>query len=95
MKTAMNTNNSMMKTIFRQLQIFFIVATLAALQAAPGCKTNKIPQASTEEQVKEIMPGLLQGYLSKEEIPNSLALVPPPPEEGSVAFAHVNMHRRN
>jgi acid phosphatase (class A) len=29
----------------------------------------------------------LQGYLAKEEIPNSLALVPPPPEEGSAAFA--------
>ena len=76
-----------MKMIIRQLQVFSIVAMLTSLQVFPGCKTNKVAQASTEEQVKEIMPGLLQGYLSKEEIPNSLALVPPPPEEGSVAFA--------
>jgi len=76
----------MMKIMIRQLQIFFIVAALAVLQI-PGCKTNKVARVSKEEQVKEIMPGLLQGYLSKEEIPNSLALVPPPPEEGSVAFA--------
>ena len=75
-----------MKIMIRQLQIFFIVAALAVLQI-PGCKTNKVARVSKEEQVKEIMPGLLQGYLSKEEIPNSLALVPPPPEEGSVAFA--------
>jgi len=76
----------MMKIMIRQLQIFFIVAALAVLQIT-GCKTNKVARVSKEEQVKEIMPGLLQGYLSKEEIPNSLALVPPPPEEGSVAFA--------
>ena len=77
----------MMKIIIRPLQIFSIIAMLAVLQGFPGCKTNKIAQTSKEEQVKEIMPGLLQGYLSKEEIPNSLTLVPPPPEEGSVAFA--------
>jgi len=76
-----------MKIMFRQLQIFSIIAMLAVLQVFPGCKTNKAAQVSKEEQVKEIMPGLLQGYLSKEEIPNSLALVPPPPEEGSIAFA--------
>jgi acid phosphatase (class A) len=37
--------------------------------------------------VKEIMPGLLEGYLAKEVLPNSLKLLPPPPEEGSAAFA--------
>jgi acid phosphatase (class A) len=77
----------MMKIITRQLQIFSIIVLLAVLQAFPGCKTNKVSQSSKEEPLKEIMPGLLQGYLSKEEIPNSLALVPPPPEEGTVAFA--------
>jgi hypothetical protein len=55
----------MMKIIIRPLQIFFIIAALATLQVFPGCKT-KVPAASTEEQVKEIMPGLLQCYLSKE-----------------------------
>jgi acid phosphatase (class A) len=68
---------------FKQ-KIFFIIAILAISQTFQGCKRNEVVQ---QEQVKEIMPGLLQGYLSKEEIPNSLALIPPPPEEGSVAFA--------
>lgn len=50
----------------------------------PGCKTS---QVTKYQPVKEIAPGLLEGYLSKEEIPNSFTLVPPPPQEGSLAFA--------
>jgi acid phosphatase (class A) len=42
--------------------------------------------ASLSKELSEISPGILEGYLSKEDIPNSLALVPPPPEEGSAAF---------
>jgi len=37
--------------------------------------------------VKEVHPGILEGYLAPEELPDSLALLPPPPEEGSAAFA--------
>lgn len=37
--------------------------------------------------VEEIAPGLLEGYLSPEDLPNSLELLPPPPAEGSAAFA--------
>jgi len=36
--------------------------------------------------LKEIRPGILQGYLTEEELPNSLKLVSPPPTEGSAAF---------
>ena len=46
--------------------------------------------ASTEkrpEPVPEIRPGFLQGYLTREELPDSLALLPPPPESDSAAFA--------
>ena len=32
--------------------------------------------------------GALEGYLDPEELPNSLALIPPPPTPGSAAFAH-------
>jgi acid phosphatase (class A) len=39
------------------------------------------------EPVPEIRPGLLQGYLSREALPDSLSLLPPPPEAGSAAFA--------
>ncbi|HEX5170552.1 MAG TPA: phosphatase PAP2 family protein, partial [Cyclobacteriaceae bacterium] len=49
-----------------------------------GCITSK---STPDEQIGEIAPGLLQGYLSKEELPNSLLLIPPPPQEGSIAFA--------
>jgi len=37
--------------------------------------------------VPEIRPGILAGYLKPEVLPNSLALIPPPPAEGSSASA--------
>jgi acid phosphatase (class A) len=42
---------------------------------------------SLSKEIKEIRPGILEGYLGQDEYPNSLALLPPPPEEGSAAFA--------
>jgi acid phosphatase (class A) len=72
----------------RQLQRIPVITVVLIFLVFAGCKTNKPAEGpASAGQVKEIMPGLLQGYLSKEEIPNSLALVPPPPGEGSVAFA--------
>ncbi len=41
---------------------------------------------SLSQDIEEIHPGILQGYLSKDEIPNSLKLVAAPPEKGSAAF---------
>jgi len=71
-----------------QLKIIYVVSAMTMSLFFADCKTSKSTQASaTQEPLKEIMPGLLQGYLSKEEIPNSLALIPPPPAEGSAAFA--------
>jgi acid phosphatase (class A) len=37
--------------------------------------------------VPEIHPGILAGYLQSEVLPNSLALIPPPPATGSAALA--------
>ena len=37
--------------------------------------------------VPEIHPGILAGYLPAEALPNSLALIPPPPAAGSAALA--------
>jgi acid phosphatase (class A) len=37
--------------------------------------------------VPEIRPGILAGYLSSEALPNSLALIPPPPAAGTAALA--------
>src|SRR5688572_25910854 len=77
----------MMKIMNRQLKIYGIISALTISLLLPACKSTKSSRGPTKvEAVKEIKPGLLQGFLSKEEIPNSLALVPPPPEEGSVAF---------
>jgi acid phosphatase (class A) len=66
-------------------KIFAAISLVTISLVFNDCQPTK--STSGSEQVKEIMPGLLQGYLVKEEIPNSLALVPPPPEEGSAAFA--------
>lgn len=41
--------------------------------------------ASQPQPVPEIHPGLLAGYLGK-DLPDSLALLPPPPADGSAAF---------
>jgi len=58
---------------------------LLAIAITAGC-------ASVEQQVgptavPEIHPGILAGYLQPEVLPNSLALIPPPPAEGSAALA--------
>ena len=37
------------------------------------------------EPVPEVRPGILQGYLSPDAYPDSLALLPPPPAEGTAA----------
>lgn len=51
-----------------------------------GCATG--PGASRKPTaVPEIAPGFLAGYLPKSALPDSLALLPPPPAEGSAAFA--------
>ncbi|MEM8769523.1 MAG: phosphatase PAP2 family protein [Pseudomonadota bacterium] len=41
--------------------------------------------AAGPEPVPELRPGILQGYLSQEDFPDSLALLPPPPRDGSAA----------
>lgn len=44
-------------------------------------------QAGKPAAVPEIRPGILAGYLSADEIPDSVALVPVPPASGSTGFA--------
>ena len=43
-------------------------------------------QSQSPKPVKEIMPGIIAGYLNPEELPNSLALLPAPPAQGSAGF---------
>jgi len=51
--------------------------TLVVLGSAAGL--------ADEMGVREIRPGVLAGYLAKTALPDSLALLPPPPALGSAA----------
>jgi len=54
-----------------------------------SCTNNTIQSkqviTSINKEIEEIHPGILAGYLSEEEYPNSLELLPPPPVDGSAA----------
>ena len=70
---------------------------IAATFALSACATKPATQAevpsmlpatttpAVAEAVPEIRPGILAGYLGR-DLPNSLKLLPAPPEEGSPAF---------
>lgn len=77
----------MIKQVFYRLQLLIaIVLSVTMLSCTQQTATNQQAVTSLSKEIKEISPGILEGYLSEDEIPNSLILVPPPPEEGSVAF---------
>lgn len=61
------------------------IGILATLLYLSSCTTVQSPAAPAP--VEEIHPGLLAGYLPTNELPNSLDLLPPPPQPGSAAFA--------
>lgn len=57
---------------------------LLALVAA-GCA--RVQPVGIPDTVPELRPGILQGYLEPDALPDSVRLVPPPPSQGSVAEA--------
>jgi acid phosphatase (class A) len=66
-----------------RLKIIHIISKLVK-----GFKSdNAACKFTNVEQLREIMPGLLHGYLTEEEMPNSLVLLSPPPKYTSKAFA--------
>ncbi|MGI9522466.1 MAG: acid phosphatase [Hyphomicrobiaceae bacterium] len=72
----------------KHLSVIVVAIYLAAI-AAPG-RTNAADRsatASSGQQVKEIMPGMLEGYLAKDEQLDSKAFVLPAPAEGSALQA--------
>ncbi|MES2149301.1 MAG: phosphatase PAP2 family protein [Pseudomonadota bacterium] len=68
-------------------------AALAVILLCAGCASGPTPSLApaapptSPAQVKEIMPGYLAGYLARNELPNSLKLLPAPPAAGSAALA--------
>ena len=58
------------------------IGLLVLLALAVGGCANVAP-APDLAPLPEIRPGILSGYLSPEELPDSLALLPPPPAKGS------------
>ena len=67
---------------YTALPFTFTLLFIALVGGTAGAKQMAVPEA-----VKEIAPGLLEGYLAHDALPNSLELLPPPPEEGSAGFA--------
>jgi acid phosphatase (class A) len=65
--------------------VVLFIFTLLCIALTGG--TSGAKQVSVPDAVKEIAPGLLEGYLAHDALPNSLELLPPPPEEGSAGFA--------
>lgn len=58
---------------------------LAFACVVAGCAIGGERRASAA--APELRPGLLAGYLSPKDLPDSLALLPPPPARGSAEFA--------
>ncbi len=82
-----------MKTLRRQcLLAAALVCALAFTTAIVRATDPLSSQARTKlgtipEFHPELGLGALQGYLDPKSLPNSLALIPPPPAPGSAAFA--------
>lgn len=55
--------------------------------AAVSLIFSSVQGAQGPAAVPEISPGMLMGYLPREALPNSLAILPPPPGAGSAALA--------
>lgn len=66
--------------------LFALLAVLAYAALVTGCAPSD--RLSQPAAVPEIRPGVLAGYLPPTALPNSLALISPPPAAGSAAFAN-------
>ena len=66
----------------KRRNLLFILVLVSVITGCTGLQKQGKPA-----DVSEIHPGILAGYLQPETLPNSLALLPPPPAEGSAAKA--------
>ena len=73
-----------MKTSYSILIAIPLATFLAACSTMEATQPQAAPVAAVEgEQVQEIMPGMLQGYLAKEDMLDSKEFVLPAPGENS------------
>ena len=72
--------NSTNRCLWRRFLLGVMIVSMIA--GCAGYDSRSKPVA-----VSEFSPGLLVGYLPTKALPNSLALLPPPPAKGSAAFA--------
>ncbi|HBD09117.1 MAG TPA: acid phosphatase [Syntrophobacteraceae bacterium] len=82
----------MTKTI-RNIVTCRVLLALLCIVLLTGCAS--VEKQNKPEPVPELRPGILQGYLPTEALPNSLALIPSPPAAGSISFVfdeEVNRH---
>lgn len=66
----------------RKIRIILVLVGIALMMGCANLEKQSKPQP-----VPEIHPGILQGYLPVKMLPNSLALIPPPPIDDSTALA--------
>lgn len=65
--------------------LFVLAASLACAVSVPGCAASgNMPEAAAQSGRVDTLPG----YLPEGAVPDSLALIPPPPARGSAAFSH-------
>jgi acid phosphatase (class A) len=70
-------------------KVLRVFVCVAAIVGSFGCSNQARTQLGTiPEFHPEMKLGALTGYLDPKQLPNSLALLPPPPEPGSAAFLH-------
>ncbi len=66
--------------------LFALVVALIYVGLPAGCASSGT--LSQPSAMPEIVPGFVAGYLPQNALPNSLALLPPPPVAGSAALAY-------
>lgn len=63
-----------------------LTTSVAAVLLAAAC-SSAAPARPTTLELEEIRPGVAKGYLQADQLPDSAALLPPPPAPGSAAQA--------
>jgi acid phosphatase (class A) len=61
----------------------WIIISVSTILFISGCASSK---TSLSAGVEEVKPGIMAGYLEFKQLPNSVALLPAPPVDGSTAF---------